>query len=135
MTKSHLLQEIQFDLLILRFSFLMEILSCTLIALAPTTSNALPISAEPPSRALQALFVFASGLTSFGTGAMPALQSVALSLLQLRSQVAGRVEGDTGVGRLFGAIAMIQAFSQTVLGVRLCFLALDSIAQTLLLHR
>lgn len=77
----------------------------------------------------QALFVTASSLTGLGSGAVPAIHSLALCMLQVRAldaaatrsvdgEDANLVEGkDEGTGALFGAFAVLQAVGQMILGV------------------
>lgn len=78
------------------------------------------------------MFVGATSLASAGAGVMPAAQSLALSTLQGRKlaekEEMARLqsgiecvpqEQDAALesGKLFGAIAVLQAVSQTILGV------------------
>ena len=75
----------------------------------------------------QALFVAASSLTGFGSGAIPAIHSLALCMLQVRtldaaacsdSEDANSVESkEEGTGTLFGAFAVLQTVGQMILGV------------------
>ena len=79
----------------------------------------------------QALFVTASSLTGFGSGAVPAMHSLALCMLQVRtldaaacsdSEDANLVESkEEGTGTLFGAFAVLQAVGQMILGVSFFF--------------
>lgn len=62
----------------------------------------------------QALFVISSWLAGWGAGLMPAVQSLALCIVQARALLeteSGDAPAviDTGTGRLFGALAMLQA--------------------------
>ena len=75
----------------------------------------------------QALFVAASSLTGLGSGVIPAVHSLALCMLQVRtldaaacrdSEDANSVESkEEGTGALFGAFAVLQAVGQMILGV------------------
>ena len=76
----------------------------------------------------QALFVTASSLTGFGSGAVPAVHSLALCMLQVRTldAAACNVDGEDanlveskeeGTGALFGAFAVLQAVGQMIIGV------------------
>lgn len=80
----------------------------------------------------QALFVAASSLTSFGSGAVPAVHSLALCMLQVRTldTAACSVDGEganlveskeEGTGALFGAFAVLQSVGQMILGVSFFF--------------
>lgn len=70
------------------------------------------------------MFVMATSLSSLGSGAIPAMQSLALCILQVRAMEASagnpaEVEsgkGEAGVGELFGALAVLQAVGQMVAG-------------------
>lgn len=72
----------------------------------------------------QALFVLATYLSSLGSGTFPAIQSLALCVLQVRSLDAGAPDAqgtengkEKSVGELFGALAVLQAMGQMILGV------------------
>lgn len=55
-----------------------------------------------------------------GAGVVPAIQSLALCIVQARSLLAaeaGQPTVDAGTGTLFGALAVLQASGQMVLGV------------------
>jgi len=80
------------------------------------------------------MFVAASSLSSFGSGVVPALQSLALCVLQSRSLAnagAGGNEEDVGIGRLFGALAVLQAVGQMILGPLLFGLVYSTTVATL----
>ena len=65
------------------------------------------------------MFVAATSLSSFGSGVIPAVQSLALCTLQSRSLAnasAGVTTADVDIGRLFGALAVLQAVGQMILG-------------------
>lgn len=79
------------------------------------------------------MFVGATSLASAGAGVMPAAQSMALCTLQGRKLAEkdeiARLQGGTErvpteqdtapeLGKLFGAIAVLQAVGQSILGVR-----------------
>lgn len=66
-----------------------------------------------------------TSLSSFGAGAVPAVNSFALCVVQMRglgrAERNGKGEGEEdggGAGRVFGALALIQAVGQQILGVR-----------------
>ena len=67
-----------------------------------------------------------TSLSSFGAGAVPAVNSFALCVVQMRglgrAERNGKGEGEEdggGAGRVFGALALIQAVGQQILGVRI----------------
>jgi len=80
----------------------------------------------------QALFVVASSLSSFGSGTVPAIHSLALCMLQVRrldnnaAAVANAEDAnlvvvesnrkEEGTGALFGAFGVLQAVGQMILG-------------------
>ncbi|EGN98789.1 hypothetical protein SERLA73DRAFT_160454 [Serpula lacrymans var. lacrymans S7.3] len=162
-TKNDLLREMQFDLLLMRCSIFLDVISHTLVVLAPLP----PVSSlgarmqgggegqgggggEGTGFAVsEALFVGATSLSSLGSGVMPAVQSLALCTLQARALVREQAkasrrlhdphqrddhevcevaevhdaeddeEGDAEdiePGALFGALAVLQAVGQTILG-------------------
>jgi len=66
-------------------------------------------------------------LSSFGSGSVPAIESLALCIAQAQalnavgnsdSEGEGERKGEVDVGRLFGALAVLQAIGQTIAGVR-----------------
>jgi len=73
----------------------------------------------------QAMFVAASSLSGLGSGAVPAIHSLALCMMQVRAldakaaAAAGEVDSkdEGGTGALFGALAVLQAVGQMILGV------------------
>jgi len=89
--RARLAQNIKFDLRIARLSFIVELVSF----IAATVTNS-PLG-----------FVISTSLTSFGGGAGPAAQSLALCLLPNPKEESGK---------LFGAISMMQAIGGGVLG-------------------
>lgn len=132
-TKEHLAREIKFDLRLSRISLCIDIVANTAIVLAPAPSNMVHSlfmdSKDPQFRSSQALFVVASWTASWGAGLVPAIHSLALSIIQARALLeASSGEGtarvvDGGTGRLFGALAVLQAIGQMILGVSFpCFL-------------
>ncbi|KAG6833090.1 hypothetical protein H0H87_011501 [Tephrocybe sp. NHM501043] len=80
-----------FDLSLARVSLFIEVISYTLMALAPTALA----------------FTAFSMMASMGAGLNPALQSIALALYRRR--------GGTESGRLFGALSVLQAMSYVIL--------------------
>ncbi|KAG1775895.1 major facilitator superfamily domain-containing protein [Suillus placidus] len=119
-TKSHLFKEMRFDLRVVRYSMLMDFLSHALVVIAPLPSR--------DARWSEFMFVGATSLSCVGAGVMPGMQSLALCTLQGRAlatkEAAVRTgeaqEHDDGVelepGKLFGALAVLQAIGQTILG-------------------
>jgi len=102
---------------------MIDILSNTLVTLGPMPmTHALgPYSFW--TQESQPLFVLATALSSLGSGAGPALQSLALCIVQVRQLDTGAANGDgapslkeEGVGQLFGALAVLQTLGQMILG-------------------
>jgi hypothetical protein len=147
LTRAQLGQEIGFDLVLTRFSLMLDVISQVLVLLFPApafTNDHISLMQTEKGRKMdfgksQALFVAASSLTCFGSGAVPAVHSLALCLLQVRrldnaaasssSVVDGEdaglvVESDKeeGTGPLFGAFAVLQAVGQMILGVSFFFI-------------
>ena len=134
-TRAQLGQEIGFDLLLTRFSLMIDIISQTLVILFPAPAFADDhISLMQTGQGQmnfaksQALFVAASSLTGLGSGSVPAIHSLALCMLQVRTldAAAGNVDGEDtnlvegkeeGTGALFGAFAVLQSVGQMILGV------------------
>ena len=137
-TRAQLGQEIGFDLLLTRFSLMIDIISQTLVLLFPapafTNDRISLLQTEQQGRKMdfaksQALFVVATSLTSFGSGAVPAIHSLGLCMLQVRKlDTAAALEGEDGnfvvdshkeegTGPLFGAFAVLQTVGQMILGV------------------
>ena len=107
-TLGQLAQEINFDLMLLRCSFFIECISHTLVSLMPSSAGS-------------GLFVVFTTLSCLGTGVLPAVNSLALCILQIQGDVMNTagIQQDSGdVGRLFGALASIQSIGQMILGVR-----------------
>ncbi len=145
-TRKQLGQEIAFDLLLARCSFLMDIISNVLIVASPAPtfrhtsiggSNNIGVEGGEKKKTMlfgrsQGLFVVASGMASFGGGAGPAIHSLTLCILQAR-ELSNSVEGGGGealaaetggkgvsgnLGGLFGAFAFLQSIGSMILGVR-----------------
>jgi len=118
-TRASLVQEMHFDLFLTRLSFILDILSHTFVVLSPSPSAAIHALSKQTGSYSQIMFVAASSLNSFSSGVVPALQSLALCVLQshsLANASAGGSEEDVGIGRLFGALAVLQAVGQMILG-------------------
>ncbi|KAG6373368.1 major facilitator superfamily domain-containing protein [Boletus reticuloceps] len=122
-TKKHLFSEIRFDLLVVRCSMFVDFCSHALVALSPLPSN----NATSSWRS-QFMFVGATSLACAGAGVMPAAQSLALCTLQGRKMtekeatagdadmVPGEQDAAPELGKLFGAMSVLQAVGQTILG-------------------
>ncbi|KAH0585168.1 hypothetical protein H2248_008424 [Termitomyces sp. 'cryptogamus'] len=115
-TRAHLAREIRFDLLMTRCSLLVDILSNVFITCGPA-----PINSEVSAAQSQIIFVLASGLSSWGSGAPPALQSLGLCIMQTRALESPVLVGiksprEEGVGQLFGALAVMHALGQMIIG-------------------
>ncbi|KAK0204888.1 major facilitator superfamily domain-containing protein [Desarmillaria ectypa] len=124
-TKAHLAREIRFDLFLTRTSFAIDVLSNVLVVLVPAPMYKVHMSSSsstPASRHSEALFVMASSLTSMGSGVVPAVQSLALCITQARTTIEtgtvpeDQAKGSAGIGKLFGALAVLQATGQMILG-------------------
>ncbi|KAF7424424.1 hypothetical protein PC9H_009731 [Pleurotus ostreatus] len=138
LTKAHLAREMRFDMSLCRASLMLDITSNVLVMLSPSPAykvhtspsiSATPGSGSPAEAHSQALFVMASSLTSFGCGFMPAVQSLALCILQARALSSEENADPTtngsptstpgaapAAGKLFGALAVLQAVGQMILG-------------------
>lgn len=131
-TRAQLGQEISFDLILTRCSVLIDVVSHSLVALFPAPSytahmqSALSALATPGDGGFnrsQALFVFSTSLNGMGSGSVPAMHSLALCMLQVRrlngqtTSGAGNEKNEEGTGALFGALAVVQAIGQMILGV------------------
>ncbi|GLB34576.1 putative major facilitator superfamily protein [Lyophyllum shimeji] len=90
LSKEH--HSLPFDLGLARASLFIDVVSYTLLAMAPTAL----------------FFTVASMLGAMGAGLNPAIQSVALAMYRQR--------GGTESGRLFGALSVVQALSSQILG-------------------
>lgn len=111
-----------FDLLLLRMSFLVECLSHSLVSFAPAALG-------------EGFFVAFTTLSCFGAGVIPAANSLALCILQAQAHAAGgpgagaSFDDDGGAGRLFGALAALQAVGQMILGVSVFFPLFSAFSQ------
>jgi hypothetical protein len=108
-TLAQLTKEMNFDVLLLRCSLFIDCLSHTLVSLSPADAH-------------QAFFVGFTALSSLGSGVQPGASSLALCIAQMRAQASGQSQsgdGDGGPGRVFGALASLQAVGQMILGVRI----------------
>ncbi|KAI0706765.1 major facilitator superfamily domain-containing protein [Cerioporus squamosus] len=94
-----LANEMRFDIALIRGSLLVDLFSHSIVAL--TSPEAGPASG-------QALFVGATGLNSFGAGLIPAVNSLALCIMQSRDV--------TDTGKMFGAFSVLQAVGQMIVG-------------------
>ncbi|KAJ7475891.1 major facilitator superfamily domain-containing protein [Mycena latifolia] len=128
-TKSHIAQEIKFDLGLSRLSFCIEIVANLSVVFAPSPEYKMhsqmmknlgsASAAGSQFQSSQAMFVLASWVQCLGSGLVPAMQSLALCIIQARSLLAadaGQPTVDAGTGALFGALAVLQATGQMVLG-------------------
>ncbi|GJE85679.1 MFS general substrate transporter [Phanerochaete sordida] len=106
-TVGQIAKEMNFDLILLRSSFFIEFASHALVSFIPSTAGATP-------------FVAFTTMACFGTGVIPAVNSLALCILQAQAEAiaaAGGPPQDTSnIGRLFGALASIQSIGQMILG-------------------
>jgi len=141
-TKAHLAQEIYFDLTLTRVCIFIDIMSQFLVSIAPSPTNMHPqmlsSDASPADQRSEIFFVLASSFSSFGAGFIPAVQSLALCIVQARQLLEGaassespegadaaadvreesvKPKGDSGIGRLFGALSVLQATGQMIIGV------------------
>ncbi|KAG2035281.1 hypothetical protein BDR03DRAFT_963147 [Suillus americanus] len=122
-TKSHLFNEMRLDLRVVRYSMLMDFLSHALVVIAP-----LPSRDASSVWWSQFMFVGATSLSSIGAGVMPDMQCLALCTLQgrvlatkegvVRTGEAQEHDNDVELepGKLFGALAVLQAVGQTIPG-------------------
>ncbi|TBU42587.1 major facilitator superfamily domain-containing protein [Dichomitus squalens] len=94
-----LAEAMRFDKTLIGGSLFLDLLSHSLVSLSPTDYG--PYSG-------QALFVGATTMSCFGAGLMPAVNSLALCVMQSH--------GDTDTGKMFGAFSLVQAIGQTILG-------------------
>jgi hypothetical protein len=128
-TRAQLGQEIKFDLRLARCSLMVEMISHSLVTILPSPSlglnrvQSLDQSSDDFKKS-QAMFVAASSLSGLGSGTLPAIHSVALCIMQVRAldAKAGAAAGvdskdEEGTGALFGALAVLQAVGQMILGV------------------
>ena len=130
-TPTQLANEMRFDVRLARGSYMIDILSHTLVTFSSTAMTT----------TAQFSFVGYTSLSSLGAGVVPALQSLALCVIQAdaaeeealtqgQEQQASPGEVDSGrthtskvkaprqgTGTLFGAFAVLQATGQMILGV------------------
>lgn len=102
----------KFDLRITRLSYAIDLLSHTLVSFSSTA----------PTSAAQAAFVGFTVLSSLGAGVVPSMQSLALCTMQTEAAEDERLglkkPGEqAAIGSLFGALAVLQATGQMILGV------------------
>jgi hypothetical protein len=124
-TRAQLGQEIKFDLMLARCSLMMDVISHSLVTILPSPSlRAHSVDQSNDFKRSQAMFVGASSLNGLGSGALPAIHSVALCMMQVRALDAKaaadgqqEVKDEEGAGALFGALAVLQAVGQMILGV------------------
>ena len=104
-----------FDLSLTCLSLLVELLSNTLVALPPLPSS----RGNDFEGNSQTFFVAATSLGSMGSGAIPAMHSLALCVLQVRALGSGSsaTGKGPGVAELFSAFAVLNAVGQTIFGV------------------
>ncbi|TCD71062.1 hypothetical protein EIP91_000154 [Steccherinum ochraceum] len=107
-TLSQLHAEMSFDIILVRVSLCIDFCSHFFVFLSP-------VSAGP------VLFVLFTSMSSLGAGVHPAVNSIALCVLQIRqyaAEDAGEVatQDDGGAGRLFGALSVLQSVGQSILG-------------------
>jgi len=123
-TRAQLGQEIKFDLMLARCSLMMDVISHSLVSALPSPPRPWSgiVGDENGSKRSQAMFVVATSLSGLGSGTLPAIHSLALCMVQVRTldaKAAGQSEMDEQTGALFGALAVLQAVGQTILGVSL----------------
>lgn len=91
-----------------------------MVTLAPAPAYQVHLLAgTAASTRSEVMFVIASSLTCFGAGTIPAANSLALCIVQARQQLAADDEerDENVTGKLFGALAVLQAVGQMILGV------------------
>lgn len=124
-TTAHLTREIHFDLRLTRLSLLADIVSNVLVTLGPS-----PVAPTQHNPGPQTFFVLVSALTCFGSGSVPAMQSLVLCVVQARALREGSgLKSELDVGQLFGALAVLQSVGQMILGVRLFFVVFRRIQE------
>ncbi|KAF8626991.1 hypothetical protein AX15_004579 [Amanita polypyramis BW_CC] len=120
--RPHLARQISFDLSLAKISFFVDLMSNVLIALVPTPTYTVHAAGTVKTnkrsrRASGMLFIMASSLGCFGSGVVPATQSLVLCALQARNLGARDGMGsEGGAGSLFSAFAVLQAVGSTILG-------------------
>ncbi|KAI5118105.1 hypothetical protein M0805_005212 [Coniferiporia weirii] len=115
-TKAQLAAEMQFDLRISCLSYALDLISHTLVSFSSTA----------PTSAAQAAFVGFTMLSSVASGVVPSMQSLALCMMQANAAEDERLATESGgttkvpdavaTGSLFGALAVLQAAGQMILG-------------------
>ncbi|KAF5327664.1 hypothetical protein D9619_004865 [Psilocybe cf. subviscida] len=126
-TRAQLGREIGFDLMLARFSLLIDIIAHTLVAILPAPSyqtdliRSLSTGGLSSFQRSEVLFVLATSLNGLGSGSVPAIHSIAVCILQVRERPLDGVEQQpgkeqTGTGPLFGALAVLQSIGQMILG-------------------
>lgn len=93
--------EMKLDILVAKYSLGLDILAQLLVVMV-----------DPKH---EAMFIFASFVTSFGGGVNPSLQSLALSLRQFQGI-------SMGTGEVLGAISFLMAIGGMIIGVSTLFL-------------
>ena len=111
-TKAQLVGEMQFDLLITRFSLAVDLLSHTLVSFSSTARTT----------TAQIAFIGFTLLNSLGSSALPSIQSLALCTIHMNATEDETLRksvpsGPASTGSLFGALAVLQASGQMILGV------------------
>jgi hypothetical protein len=131
----------RFDLRVVQYSMLVDLLSHALVVAAP-----LPSRNASAAWWSQFMFVGATSISCAGGGVMPGMQSLALCTLQGRAlatkEIAVRAgetqenEADAVLepGKLFGALAVTQAIGQTILGVSDVFRATRALSLSVFLQ-
>ncbi|KZT73532.1 MFS general substrate transporter [Daedalea quercina L-15889] len=94
-TPAQIAAEMRFDFGLLRTSLIIDLMSHVLVSLSSPDSSA-------------AAFTMFTSLSSFGAGVDPALQSLALCIMQ--------ANGEDNRGKLFGLFAMLRTIGQMILG-------------------
>jgi len=94
LARAHLARSITFDLGVVRGSLLLDIVSHTLVAL--------DVSSSP------LIFTGATSISALAGGSNPALQSLAICILQRSRQ------GSPEIGALFGGLSLLTALGQIV---------------------
>jgi len=111
--------DIYFDIFLTRLSLMLDILSNAFVMFFPSPHVTIHTLSKKTGSYSQIMFIAASSFSIFGSGVMPTVQSLALCILRSRSLAnvsAGGTEVDVGIGRLFGALAVLQAVGQMIIG-------------------
>ncbi|KAL0568795.1 hypothetical protein V5O48_013178, partial [Marasmius crinis-equi] len=135
-TKQQMRREINFDLLLSRGSLFLDIFANFLISVLPAPSgNVHPMTVTSITKPVsfhqsEVLFVAATAFSSMSAGLVPALQSLALCIMQARDLLHAESNqamhnGEEGsakdsdsneTGKLFGALSTLQALGQMIIG-------------------